>query len=227
LLADSLPTDLLPDKELPYRVYLPPCYAENPSSRYPVLYLLHGQTYTEDQWIRLGAADTADRLIVSGEVAPFLIVFPYDKSWKQPDEDNFGKVLVENLIPAIDAAYRTKTGRRFRAIGGLSRGGAWAIHLGLTDYQMFGAIGAHSPAIFWRDGNHIAGWLDEIPDDSLPRMYVDVGDNDKEIEGVISLEELLNKRGMVHEYYLFTGFHDEAYWGAHVEEYLRWYAEEW
>jgi enterochelin esterase-like enzyme len=227
VLAASLSTDLLPDKKLPYRVYLPPCYAADKGARYPVLYLLHGQTYTEDQWIRLGAVKNADRLIASRQVVPFLIVLPYDKSWRQPDEDNFGKALVEELIPAIDAAYRTRPERQFRAIGGLSRGGAWAIHLGLTDYPLFGAIGAHSPAVFWRDGIHLAGWLNDIPDDSLPRMFVDIGDNDKGIDGVITLEDLLTKRGVEHEYYLFKGFHDETYWSAHVEEYLRWYAGGW
>ena len=39
-----------------FRIYLPPCYEEKAEQRYPVLYLLHGQTFTDDQWVRLGAA---------------------------------------------------------------------------------------------------------------------------------------------------------------------------
>ncbi|HKI52579.1 MAG TPA: hypothetical protein VJ987_00525, partial [Anaerolineales bacterium] len=48
-----------------YFIYLPPCYDEKTDTRYPVLYLLHGQTYTDDQWIRLGAVDALDNLIFS------------------------------------------------------------------------------------------------------------------------------------------------------------------
>ena len=63
LTPDYLPRWLL------YRVYLPPCYDEQPDRRYPVLYLLHGQSFTEDQWIRLGVPETADALIASGQVS--------------------------------------------------------------------------------------------------------------------------------------------------------------
>ena len=51
------------DDPLEYLVYLPPCYFEQLDRHYPVLYLLHGQTYTNQHWIDLGAADLADRLI--------------------------------------------------------------------------------------------------------------------------------------------------------------------
>ena len=60
-------TVLLPDP-LVYRIYLPPCYDEEPERAYPVLYLIHGQTYSDTQWDRLGVPETADRLIASGEV---------------------------------------------------------------------------------------------------------------------------------------------------------------
>src|SRR5574338_621845 len=59
-----------------YQIYLPPCYDQKPNLRYPVLYLLHGQTYTDDQWVRLGAVSAADQLILAGESPPFIIVFP-------------------------------------------------------------------------------------------------------------------------------------------------------
>jgi len=64
-----------------YFIYLPPCYDEKTDERYPALYLLHGQTYTYDQWIRLGAVDVIDDLILSGESMPFIIVFPDDRYW--------------------------------------------------------------------------------------------------------------------------------------------------
>lgn len=76
-------TTLLP-KPMTYRVYLPPCYLEKPDLRYPTLFMLHGQTYNEDQWIRLGVPTTMDKLIMAGEIPPFIIVFPYDYTYLQP-----------------------------------------------------------------------------------------------------------------------------------------------
>jgi hypothetical protein len=69
---------------LEYRVYLPPCYDQQPDRRYPVLYLIHGQSYTDDQWERLGAGKTADDLISNGNIPPFIIVMPRDRIWEQP-----------------------------------------------------------------------------------------------------------------------------------------------
>jgi len=65
----SLETDLLP-KPLDFRVYVPPCYDQEVARRYPVLYLIHGQSYNDDQWDRLGADETADVQIASGEAPP-------------------------------------------------------------------------------------------------------------------------------------------------------------
>src|ERR1043165_7430060 len=78
-----------------FRIYLPPCYEEKTDQRYPVLYLLHGQTYTDDQWIRLGAVKVIDELIKSGESIQFMIVFPDDHYWNLPPGPGFGHRLVE------------------------------------------------------------------------------------------------------------------------------------
>ena len=224
----SLRTDLLP-LPLEYRVYTPPCYGENPTQRYPVLYLIHGQSFTDDQWDRIGADEMAGQLIAAGEVAPFLIVMPRDRVWTAPDEDMFGRALVEDIIPWIDANYRTLSERQFRAIGGLSRGASWAVHLGLKYWELFGAIGGHSLPVFPTDIGRAPRWLDAIPSDSYPRIFVDVGtrDADNIVESSTWFENLLTEKGIPHEWYLFTGFHDEAYWSSHLEQYLRFYAAEW
>ncbi|HJW90842.1 MAG TPA: alpha/beta hydrolase-fold protein, partial [Anaerolineales bacterium] len=154
-----LKTDLL-RFPLEFRVYLPPCYAQHTEQRYPVLYLIHGQSYTDDQWDRLGADETADALIAAGEAPPFLIVMPRDRVWSQPTEDAFGQAVIEELLPWIDAHYRTMPAREYRAVGGLSRGASWAIHLGLSAWESFGAIGAHSLPVFWTDLPNIRKWLD-------------------------------------------------------------------
>ena len=66
-------------------------------------------------------------------------------------------------------------------------------------------------------------WLEEIPRDSLPKIYLDAGDKDQAFSGVYNFVDLLAEKGVPHEWRLFTGFHDEVYWGVHVDEYLRWY----
>jgi enterochelin esterase-like enzyme len=224
----SLRSDLL---RLPmeYRVYLPPCYDQQPELSYPVLYMIHGQNYNEDQWDRLGVDETADALVQAGEVAPFIVVMPRDRNWDQPSQDPFGRVLVEELVPYIDSTYRTKPGRAYRAVGGLSRGAGWAVHLGLTYWDLFGAIGAHSLPVFWSDTAHIREWLEDIPPSSLPRIYLDIGDKDRSqiLQSARWFENLLTEMGVPHEWSLFTGYHEEAYWERHVEQYLRWYAREW
>jgi enterochelin esterase-like enzyme len=221
-----LDTALVP-KPMRLKLYLPPCYAEDITQRYPVLYLLHGQGSGETQWIRIGAPAAADRLIVSRQVSPFIIVMPYNYGSKQPTEDHFGEAVVKVLIPYVDGTYRTLADRDHRAVGGLSRGGGWAIHLGIDDWDVFGAFGGHSPAIFWTDAGSMPIKLRDIPLESRPRIFLDIGDNDKQSKSVQEFEDLLTDMSFEHEWHLYTGYHNEDYWKEHVEEYLRWYSDGW
>lgn len=217
------------DAGLRFRVYTPPCYAENMMQLYPVLYLVHGQTFNDDQWDRLGADETTDQLIAAGEVAPFIIVMPYDISSNQPSLDHFGEAVIEELLPWIDANYRTMDDRDHRAVGGLSRGASWAIHLGLTYPELFGAMGGHSPPVFVEDASKVRGWLDSIPAELMPRIWLDIGERDQHtiLDSATWFEGLLDERDIPHEWSLFSGDHSETYWRAHVEMYLRWYAADW
>jgi enterochelin esterase-like enzyme len=210
-----------------FLIYLPPCYNELADTKYPVLYLLHGQTYTQDQWVRLGTPKIADRLIHSGESMPFIIVFPDDRYWNLPAGAGFGERLINELIPYVDANYRTIAQREKRALGGLSRGGGWSIQLGFAHPELFGALGLHSPAIFKDDAFSIEKTILTIPEESRPRLWLDVGDNDREIESILVFENSLTKTFYQHEFHLYTGDHSETYWSAHVEEYIKWYVSAW
>ena len=221
---DSLDSTKPPQE---FRIYLPPCYDEKTDQRYPVLYLLHGQTYTDDQWIRLGAVSVIDRLIHSGESVPFIIVFPDDRYWNLPPGLGFGRRLVEELIPFIDSTYRTLPDRDHRTIGGMSRGAGWALRLGLSHWDLFGTIGLHSLAASQKDVSEITSWLAGIPPSSRPRVFMDIGDNDQELTMASRVESQFNHYGLTHEWHLYSGAHTEEYWSAHVEEYIRWYAEGW
>ncbi len=216
------------DYGLRFRVYTPPCYDQS-AERYPVLYLVHGQTYNDDQWDRLGADEAASALIAAGEVAPFIIVMPYDRSSNQPSQDPFGQAFIEELLPWVDEHYRTQPERDSRAIGGLSRGASWAFHFAFNYPELFSAVGGHSPPVFQEDAPQVRGWLDTIPAEDLPRIWLDIGERDQRaiLDSAMWFEELLTQRNIAHEWYLFSGDHSEAYWSSHVEQYLRWYAQDW
>jgi enterochelin esterase-like enzyme len=210
-----------------FLVYLPPCYDEQPDRRYPVLYLLHGQTYTDDQWIRLGATRVLDDMIQAGEAPPFIIVFPDDRYWNLQAGSGFGKRLIENIIPYVDGNYRTIADRDHRAIGGLSRGAGWSLRLGLANWKLFRVIGLHSLAVMQQDLSRVGDWLADIPLTSRPDIFMDIGDNDQELEMASKVETIFNDAGLIHEWHLYSGAHTETYWSSHVEEYLRWYADQW
>ena len=215
------------DPSQEYRIYLPPCYDELTEKRYPVLYLLHGQTYTSDQWIRIGAVDALDQLILSGTSQPFIIVFPNDRYWVGPIANGFGERLVDALIPFIDETYRTIADRKHRAVGGMSRGSGWALRLGLTRSDLFSVIGLHSLAVLQGDSSKIERWTEKIPSSSLPTIFMDIGESDQEVDMALNVVDIFTQNGIPLEWHLYTGAHTEEYWRAHVEEYISWYASQW
>ena len=210
-----------------FSIYLPPCYEQEPLTRYPVLYLLHGQTYDNHQWIRLGLPEVTDSLIINQNIYPMIIVMPNDPDWRQPDESPFGQMLINELIPYIDQTYSTLSERKYRAIGGLSRGASWALHLGLTEWQLFSRVGTHSLPVFADDNLFISKWLDSIPTGSYPQVYIDMGTQDPELNLARTVESTLTVRRIPHEWHMFVGAHEEAYWSRHLQNYLLWYACEW
>jgi enterochelin esterase-like enzyme len=194
---------------------------------YPVLYLLHGQTYNQDQWVRLGVPTIADQLIHDGEALPFIVVFPDDRYWNLVAGAGFGDRFINSLIPYVDANYRTISDRKYRSLGGLSRGGGWTVQLGFEHPELFGSLGLHSPAIFPDNAPKIEGNIKKISEADRPHLWFDIGDADRELGSASLLEEILTRNDYIHEYHFFPGDHSENYWGAHVDEYLRWYVEQW
>jgi enterochelin esterase-like enzyme len=210
-----------------FQVYLPPCYHDQPDLRYPVTYLLHGLYYSEDQWPRLGVAEQIDRLVAEGEIPSFIVVLPREGRFHPPQTSAFDNALIEELIPWVDQHYRTLAEKPYRAIGGLSRGAAWAVRLGFEQYQLFGSIGAHSLPLFEADGNRLPKWLSGIPHEDLPTLYIDIGRSDPERITAQGFSDQLDDNNVPHTWYLFNGGHTEDYWSSHLEGYLRWYARDW
>ena len=207
------------------RIHLPPCYDLSGQTRYPVLYLLHGQGFTGDQWERLAAPQTLDRLVASGEVQPILLIFPEEADTSaNPFESAFGPALVDTLLPAVDQAFPTCARRDCRAIGGLSRGASWAVYLAFANPDTFAAAGAHSFPPFNGLEKKFRGLLANLSPAQIPQLYIDIGVSDPFRSAAADFEAQLNQAGIPHEWYLNQGQHDEEYWSQHVEEYLSWYA---
>jgi enterochelin esterase-like enzyme len=210
-----------------YRVYTPACYDQQPIRRYPVVYLLHGGEHNEEHWDDVGVDDAADALIATGTIPPLLIVLPDGGQDFGPLRGNpppFAGYLHDELIPQIDARYRSVADRADRALGGISYGAAWALLLAARYPESFSAVGAHSPAIGAFNGIYpniqalVAGKL---------RIYLDVGDHDGLRRPTADLDAGLTKAGWPHEFHVYPGRHNEAYWNRHLEDYLRFYTREW
>ena len=208
-------------------IYLPPCYENSADARFPVLYLLNGQTYDQDQWVRLGAPTVADELIHSNEAGPFIMVFPDDRYWNSAAGPGFGDRLINDLIPYVDKNYRTLADREHRTLGGLSRGGGWTVELGFEHPELFGALGLHSPATFKDNAPYVEKIIQSIPQATRPKLWFDIGDSDMELTNALVLEEVLTRNDYLHEFHRFAGEHTENYWSKHVEDYLRWYTQVW
>ncbi len=223
----EVPSELM-NYPMEARVYLPPCYDMELEKAYPVLYFLHGQSFKDDQWDRLGADEVLDAIIQSGEYVPYIIVMPKETNYMNNQWDSkFGPSLAEELVPWVDAQYRTIMDRKGRAVGGLSRGAAWAMRTGMIYWETFNAIGCHSFAPFRGDFNEAPFWFKEIPEEDLPRIYIDMGVLDVNLDAANVFETRLTKYRIPHEWHIFLGTHNEEYWSAHVGDYLKWYAEGW
>ena len=135
-----------------YEIYLPPGYFDgaNAARRYPVLYLLHGAPGMPTDWVEAGhAATTMDLLLAQGLVRPFIIVMPdgnggmlrdsqYVNSWN--GQARVMDYLAYDVVPTIDARYRTLPDRLDRAIGGTSEGGYGAYNVGLHHPELFNTL---------------------------------------------------------------------------------------
>jgi len=146
-------------------VYTPAEYelAKNAKKRYPVLYLQHGMGEGETSWAIQGKMQhIMDNAIASGEAVPMLVVMesgdikgPFRGGNNQAGRSEYGAsfypVLLNDLIPYIDANFRTKADRENRAMAGLSWGGHQTFDVVLQNLDKFAWMGTFSGAIFGLD----------------------------------------------------------------------------
>jgi len=134
-------------------VYTPPGY-DSGATRYPVLYLQHGAGENERSWGNQGhVAFIMDNLLAAGRTKPMLIVMDRGYASKPgeaapanggPRSTTFEEVVMKELIPTIDATYRTLSDRDHRAMAGLSMGGGQTLQITMKHLDQFAYIGAFS-----------------------------------------------------------------------------------
>jgi enterochelin esterase-like enzyme len=158
-----------------YLIYLPPSYERETARRYPVIYWLHGGfgNARQGDW----TVEHLDRGFRAGLLPEAIVVLPQalpvgwyvnSKDGKRPVED----VLIKDLIPHVDATYRTIARRETRGIEGMSMGGYGALHLGMKYPTLFGAISSVAPSI-----------LPDLKDEPKERTFDTFGDDEAYYDG--------------------------------------------
>ncbi len=131
-------------------VYTPPCYGKDLEKKYPVVYVQHGVGENETGWIWNGKLNfIMDNLIAEDKCQEMIVVMCSGYSFPKGVNTvfypgDFGKELTENVIPYIETNFRTKKGRKNRAMAGLSLGSAQAIQIVSRFPQLFAHLGVFS-----------------------------------------------------------------------------------
>lgn len=214
-----------------YRVYLPPCYGLD-GRVYPTLYLFSGNIHDDSEWDNLGLDETAEAGITAGRWPPFLIVMP-DGGWiantSSGGPNSFEGLFLTELMPLVEQDYCAWVAPAGRAIGGLSRGGYWALEIAFRNPQLFASVGGHSASLL--DYSNRPDYLPQFTafshDLSQLRIYLDIGQNDYLRSYLEPLHQEMDAAGIAHTWQLNLGTHEESYWADHLKEYLTWYVAPW
>ena len=243
----DLPSSFLPGTR-DVTVYLPAGYDEEPDRRYPVLYMHDGQNLFDPQSAFVPGhhwrvAETADAVIESGEVEPVIIVGVNNTGERRLSEythsadrrlgggqaDDYGMLLVEELLPFINETFRTLEGAEHTGLGGSSLGGLVSLYLGLRYPHVFGRLAILSPSIWW-DSRSILRVLASVGAPAQrARIWLDAGDAEgpRTLPDADLLARQLERQGWqaevdLHYERVKGGTHDELAWAARVGSVLRW-----
>jgi enterochelin esterase family protein len=154
----------LPMNQEPYFVYTPPNFDAKRKGGYPVLFLLHGWSDYGNGWLDVGRANLIlDSLISTGSIVPMIVVMPQgygdysfvtsgQKVWDDPVKVNenltlYSKMLMQEIIPAVEREYPIAKGRDNHAIAGLSMGGLESLTIGINQAGYFAYVGGFSSAM--------------------------------------------------------------------------------
>jgi predicted alpha/beta superfamily hydrolase len=226
-------------------VYLPPGYDDQPQRNFPVLYLHDGQNLFDGRTSYVPGmdwhvGDSADASIVSGHAEPMIIVGIYNTGKSRISEytptrvpklgggraDRYGKFLLNELMPFVQATYRTDRGPARTGIGGSSLGGLVSLYLGLRMPDVFGKIAALSPSVWWNQ-RVILRFAHASTPEPRPRIWLDIGTREgpRIVDDVEMLRDALVQRGWrlgenLHYQRVEGAEHNEAAWSQRVRPFL-------
>ncbi len=129
----------------PLLVYTPPGFDAAAKKKYPVLYLIHGGSDTEETWTKVGRANLiADNLIAQGKATPMIIVMPYGNVRPKPMAD-FTRDVITDIIPFIESNYPVIKESSGRAIAGFSVGGGQTLNIAFINIDKFSYVCSYAP----------------------------------------------------------------------------------
>lgn len=203
----------------PMIVYTPPGYNKS-SANYPVLYLISGTTDTEETWFKVGKANfILDNLIAQNKAKPMIMVMPYGNMGSTPFPSSpqaadmykvFNDELTKEIMPYIQANYRTHNNRDSRAIAGFSRGGGQSLFAGFTHLDKFAWIGSYSAYLTEEVFDTYFSNLAENPDTTnakLKLLWMGVGSQDFLYRDAAAFDTLMTDKKIKHQSLTTKGGH--------------------
>lgn len=201
-------------------VYTPPGY--DGKKAYPVLYLLGGSGELASNWFLDGRAPfIEDNLIAEGRALPMIIVMPNNQVVHRSDPKHteltfklFETELRQNIVPLVDKTYRTRTGRRDRAIAGLSMGGRHAQLVGFKCLDLFASFGILSAGDPDSEKSTPEFLSDPETNKKVDYLLVGLGTReDQPTNRSVVFHQILERHKIKHDYYVGgNGAHDWATW---------------
>jgi enterochelin esterase family protein len=208
-------------------VYTPPGYMRG-AARYPVLYLVHGAGDSDDSWTSVGHANyILDNLIAARKAKPMIIVMPFGHTPDRPgvdvlNNDDFGNDLLKDVIPYVDANWRTVPGPRSRAMAGLSMGGAHTLRYGIPHPEVFNYVGVYSMGLM---DTALVSWYEKKNAAALARaakemklVYYAVGKDDFLYRSIAPTRAMLAKYGIKDVYNESGGGHEWRNWRRYLAD---------
>lgn len=221
--------------ERPFLVYTPPGYDAAADKTYPVLYLLHGYSDAEDAWVSVGRANVIlDNLIAQGGAKPMLIVMPLgygnkaviangwaglqNKDIWQDSVVKFRDVLLTEILPQVEKAYRVSTDPKSRAVAGLSMGGTESLFIGLNAPDRFAWIGAFSSGGLDEYFERAYPNVSEATNSQLRLLWIACGQQDGLIGVNKKLVEWLKSKGIKLTWVETPGGHSFLVWRRYLAD---------
>ena len=194
----------------PLLVYTPPGFDVNGKTKYPVLYLIHGGSDTEETWIKVGRANLiADNLIAQGKAKPMIIVMPYGNVRPSP-MPNFTSDVINEIIPYIESNYPVLTDSKNRAVAGFSVGGGQTLNIGLTNTDKFAYVCSYAPYTATEEfKKNFTNWTPDasLVNKQLKLFTISVGTQDFLYESVKQNIAMFKEKGLNVKPFIVDGGH--------------------